>query len=94
MAHLRLEKVLGDLPGVKKDGNAFLLAEEMDISLYATLGQENLQISRVSRVDLTPEIATVLTHKGEKYFLPPEHFVLLKAGAPAKTSLGGAGFRA
>jgi hypothetical protein len=94
MAHLRLDKVLAELPGVKKDGAAFLISEELDVTLYATLGQENLQIARVSRVDLASEVATILTHKGERFFLPPELFVALKASAPQKTSSGGAGFRA
>ncbi len=94
MAHLRLDHVLNQLPGVKKDGAAFLLSEELDVTLYATLGEENLQISRVSRVEISNELATVITHKGERFFLSPELFVLLKTGAPPKTTLGGAGFRA
>jgi len=94
MAHLSIEKALAGLPGIRKDGAAYLLGEELDVTLYASLGEEVLQIVRVSRLDLTSEMATVLTHKGERFFLPPERLVAMKAGAQTKVASGSAGFRA
>jgi hypothetical protein len=94
MAHLRLDKALGELPGVRKDGTAFLLSEDADITLYASLGEEVLQIARVARVDAGPEMVAVSTHKGERFFLPPERLIALKAAAPPRTVNGSAGFRA
>jgi hypothetical protein len=94
MAYLRLDKVLAELPGVKKDGNAVLLSEELDVTLYASLGDEVLQISRASRVELGAELVVVLTHKGERFYLPPDRLVALKTGATAKSVAASAGFRA
>ena len=94
MSHLRLEKALAEVQGVRKDGNAFLLGEELDVTLYASLGEEALQIARVSRVDLGVEIATISTHKGERFFVPPERLIAMKTGVPSKTVASSAGFRA
>jgi hypothetical protein len=94
MAHLKLDKALADLQGVRKDGSSFLLSEEHDLTLYASLGEEVLQIARVSRVDPTTELVTIWTHKGERFFVPPERLVAMKVGAQAKAAAGSAGFRA
>jgi hypothetical protein len=94
MSFLRLEKVLATLPGARAEGNAFLLSEEQDVTLYISLGDEVLQIARASRVELTTEMTTVITHKGERFFVPPERVVALKSGAQTKAVAAGAGFRA
>jgi hypothetical protein len=95
MAYLKLDKALAELQGARKDGAAFLLGEDLDVTLYASLGEEVLQISRVSRIDLGAEMLTVWTHKGERFFLPPERLVALRAGSAKKPTVGSsAGFRA
>lgn len=94
MAHLSIDKVLSDLPGVKKDGGAYLLSEEQDVTLYASLGEEILQIARASRIELNTELAVVHTHKGERFYVPPERLVALKMGSATRTAASGAGFRA
>ncbi len=94
MAHLVLEGVLGGLTGVRKDGPAYLLAEELEVTIYATVGDEPLQIVRVSRVEIHPTMVVIHTHKGERFYLPPEHVAALKSGVILKTPPAGAGFRA
>ncbi len=94
MSFLRLEKVLSEVPGARNDGGSYLLGEEQDVTLYVSLGDEVLQIARVSRIELKAEMAVVLTHKGERFFIPPERVVALKTGAQTKTVASGAGFRA
>jgi hypothetical protein len=94
MTHLSLDKVLGDLPGAKKDGAAYLLSEEHDVTIYASLGEEVLQIARASRVELSGDLAVVLTHKGERYYIAADRVVALKTGNVARTAAGSAGFRA
>jgi hypothetical protein len=93
MAHLKLENVLNDLPGVRKDGAAYLFSEELDVTLYASVGEETLQVSRASRIELSADVVVVLTHKGERFYLPADRFVALKTGNATKTTLN-AGFRA
>lgn len=94
MAYLRLDKVLAELPGVKKDGSAVLLSEELDVTLYASLGDEVLQIARASRIELNAELIVILTHKGERFYLPPDRLVALKTGNSTKSVAASAGFRA
>jgi hypothetical protein len=99
MTHLLLEHVLETLPGARKDGAAFLLAEELDVTLYVSLGEEVLQISRASRVEFSGtasngRVLSVLTHKGERFYLPPERVIGLKTGVTHKPVALGAGFRA
>ena len=40
-----------------------------------------------------PEVVVVLTHKGERFYLPTDRFVALKTGSATKTSIS-TGFRA
>jgi hypothetical protein len=89
-----LGKILEGLPGVKKEGAVYLVPEEIDAAAYISLGQEVLQIQRISRVDLGQDVVQFATHKGERFFFPPEEVVGFKFGGPeAKMSRTSAGFR-
>jgi hypothetical protein len=94
MTHLALDKVLETLPGARKEGAAFLLPEELDVTIYVSLGEEVLQIPRASRVELSGATLNILTHKGERFYLPPERVIGLKTGVTHKPVAPGAGFRA
>ena len=78
---------------MKKDGNAFVFPEELDANVFVALGQETLQIQRLSRVEVSTEVL-FLTHKGERFYFAAEQVVGFKfgAGEAAKHKLGGAGF--
>jgi hypothetical protein len=93
MAHLVMSKILEGTQGVKKDGSAYLLTEEIEATAYVALGQEVLQVARLARVEWGAEAVTLLTHKGERFFFPPEQIVGLKLGGEAKASRSAAGFR-
>jgi hypothetical protein len=93
MAYLLLGKVLDGAPGVKKEGTAYLIAEEVDATVFISLGQETLQIQRLSRVELGSDHLRVTTHKGEVFFFPPEQVAGFKFGAPERASRPSAGFR-
>jgi hypothetical protein len=80
MPHLLIGKVLESAPGVKKDGTAWLLPEELDANAYVALGVEVLQIPRLSRVDITGDVVTLLTSKNERFYFPPEQIVGLRLG--------------
>jgi hypothetical protein len=89
---LSIEKVLANAPQVKKDGNSFVVAEEADAIAYVALGNDVLQIARLSRVELSAEIV-FHTHKGERFYFSPEQVVGFRFGGPeAKHRPGGAGF--
>jgi hypothetical protein len=77
---------------VKKDGNAYAFPEELDANVFIALGQEVLQIQRLSRVELSSEVV-FHTHKGERFYFAAEQVVGFRFGAPeARHKPGGAGF--
>jgi hypothetical protein len=90
---LPIEKILSSAPLVKKDGNAFVFPEELDANVYIALGQEALQINRMSRLELSNEVA-IQTHKGERFFFAADQVVGFRFGATenARHKPGGAGF--
>jgi hypothetical protein len=94
MPFLVLAKILETLPGVKREGTAFLLPEELDTAVFVSLGQEVLQVPRVARVELGTDVVLFVTHKGERFYFPPEQVMGLKFGGPdAKMTRLNAGFR-
>jgi hypothetical protein len=93
MPHLLVGKILDGAHGVKKDGAAYLIPEEMDATLYVALGEEVLQVARVARVETATDVVLIVSHKGERLYFPPEQLVGLKLGAEAKGPKPAAGFR-
>ena len=89
---LSIEKVLTTAPMVKKDGNGYVFPEEVEANAYISLGQETLQIARISRIEIGSEVV-FLTHKGERYYFSGDQVVGFKfGGAESRHKLGGAGF--
>lgn len=89
---LSIEKILSSSPQIKKDGNAFVLPEEVDATAYVALGMEVLQIPRLCRVEVAGEV-TMQTHKGERFYFLAEQVVGLRFGGPeSRQRHGGAGF--
>lgn len=89
---LSIEKVLTSAPMVKKEGNAYSFPEELEAAAYVALGQDALQVQRISRIELSSEVI-FHTHKGERFYFAAEHIVGFKFGTvESKNKLGGAGF--
>jgi hypothetical protein len=89
---LPIEKILSTAPQVKKDGNAYVIPEEVDATAYIALGHEVLQIPRIMRVELSTEVVFA-THKGERFYFLPDQVVGLRFGGPeGRNKSGGAGF--
>jgi hypothetical protein len=95
MPLIHVTKILESIPGAKKDGAGYQLPEELDANAFIQLGPEAMQIPRIARVELTDDLVILVTHKGERFFFPPDRLVGLKLGAPtAKTARLSAGFSA
>ncbi|HEY7956751.1 MAG TPA: hypothetical protein VII38_15715 [Polyangia bacterium] len=92
MAHLMLGKILEGVSDVKKDGAAYLLPEELDANVFVALGQEVLQVARLSRVEPGGDVVVLVTQKGERFYFPPEQIIGIRFGAPQRPSRGSAGF--
>ena len=89
---LPIDKILQSAPQVKKDGNAYVVPEEVDATAYVALGQEVLQIPRIMRVELSSK-AVFTTHKGERFFFGADQIVGFRFGGPeARNKHAGAGF--
>jgi hypothetical protein len=92
MPHLILNKILDGVQGVKKDGSAYLLSEELDATAFIALAAEVLQVARVQRVDIGADVVSFNTQKGERFYFPPEQVVGFKVGGELKASKLSAGF--
>ncbi|HET6611086.1 MAG TPA: hypothetical protein VFG83_03820 [Kofleriaceae bacterium] len=74
--------------GGSKDGSRLQAPEGEPMTAYITLGQEALIIDRVVEIDLADEVATIVTAKKERYFVPIDDVRALRVG----TSGHGAGY--
>jgi len=92
MPTINIGKILEKAPGVKREGDAFVLPEELDANAYVTIGQEVLQIPRLHRVELTGDLVTLTTHKSERFFFAPDQVAGLKLGGDSKVGRTSAGF--
>ncbi len=89
---LPIDKILQSAPQVKKDGNAYVIPEEVDATAYVTLGHEVLQIPRISRVELGSEVVFT-TYKSERFYFAADQVCGFRFGGPeARAKHGGAGF--
>ena len=93
MPHLVLGKIIERIPNVKRDGSAWLLPDEIEATLFVSLGEEVLQVAKVSRIEIGAEVLEISTHKQERFFFPPEQIVGLRVGGDTKAIRGSAGFR-
>jgi len=92
MAFLMVGKILDVAPGIKKDGTSYNIPEEVDATIFVAMGQEVMQLPRVSRVEVGTDAVRLQTHKGEMFFFPPDNVVGVKLGAPEKANKHSAGF--
>lgn len=94
MASINLSSVLEGLPGTRKEGAAHLFDEEVDATVFISLGQEVLQVARIARAELQPDFLVKLTtHRGERFFFQSEQIVGLRLGGEPKALRSTAGFR-
>lgn len=78
---MAIHLILSSLTEAKKDGDSYLLGEECDAAAFVSLGREVLTITRVKSVRLGPELATLETHKGERFFFTLDQIVGMKLGS-------------
>lgn len=89
-----LTRILDGVPNVRKEGTAWLVADEADLSIYIGLPSEVLTIARVSRISTATDLLTVETGKGERFYFTHDMVAGLKVGPSEHKGGGrGAGFR-
>lgn len=66
MIHKNLLDILGR-QGFTRDGDVFHVAPGHACSVYLSYGHESLILDKVSAIEVSPEIATVISQRRERY---------------------------
>jgi len=61
--------------------------------LYIGIGQEVLQIPKVTRIEIGAEVLEIANHKQERFFFAPEQVIGFRCGGETNKLRGSAGFR-
>ena len=89
-----ITRILDGVPGVRKEGGAWLLTEHPEVSIYVSMPSEVLTVPRAARVLCSAELTTIETHKGETYLFATDLIAGAKYSAgEGKSSRASAGFR-
>ena len=87
-----ITRILDGVPGVRKEGGAWLLAEHPEVSIYIGMPSEVLTVPRVARVTSGADLTTIETHKGEVFLFATDLIAGAKfaagEGRAARTSAG------
>src|SRR5262245_48116665 len=89
-----LTEILGKYAGARKDGGAYLLANEVEATLFVALEGETLEIPRVTRVEIAETLVVADSSRGERFACALEDVraVKLDRTADGKGRERGAGF--
>jgi hypothetical protein len=88
-----MTRILDGVPNLRKEGAAYLVPDDLDLSVFIGLPSEVLAVPRLARIEPAAELLTLETHKGERYYFATADVAGLKTGASEKRASGGAGFR-
>lgn len=65
----QIQKVLDGEAGVKSESKgAYLVGDEVELTVLLEMGQEPLSVARVRRLTMQGELLTIETHKGERVY--------------------------
>lgn len=89
-----ITRILDGVPGVRKEGGAWLLAEHPEVAIYISMPSELLTVPRVARVSCSADLTTIETHKGETFLFAADLIAGAKyAAGDARSARASAGFR-
>ena len=63
-----LNKIFGAEQGVRRDGDGYLIGDELELSVLLDMGHEALQVAKVRRVTIQSDLLVLETHKGERVY--------------------------
>ena len=85
--------ILESNTAIKRDDQAYVVPEDLDATLFVTLGKDVMQVPKLVRLERKNEIVHLTTAKGERYFFSETEVVGLSFGSQSNKSKGaGAGF--
>ena len=89
-----INRILDSVPGMRKEGGAYLLAEHPEVTIYIAMPSEVLSVQRAARVVAGADLTSIETHKGETYVFATDQIAGAKYGAgDGKAMRTAAGFR-
>jgi hypothetical protein len=90
-----LTRILDGVAGLRREGPAWLVPDDMELAVFIGLPGETLIVPRLSRIEPAAELLTVDTHKGERLFFALDAVAGVRSSAAEKhaSGRGGAGFR-
>lgn len=84
MKREQIERILEGVSGIRKEGSAFLLPEDSEVSFHIALPAELVSVSRVTRVEYQGDLTCLETHAGDRYFFATEFVAIIKNALPSK----------
>ena len=63
-----LNKILGAEPNVRREGDSYLIGDEVELTVLLDMGHEALQVAKVRRVTVHSDYFVLETQKGERVF--------------------------
>ena len=89
-----VQRILDTTSGVRKDGGAYLIPEEVEVAVFIGLPSEVLTVPRCARLEPAGELLVIDTHKGERFsFALTDVAGLKSAGQERRPGGRSAGFR-
>ena len=90
----QIARVLDGVKSVKKEGAAWVIPDDVELSVFIALPSEVLAVPRCSRIDSNGDVLSLETHKGERFWFPIDVVAGLKSAVAETRAAGrGAGFR-
>jgi hypothetical protein len=87
----QVDRILEGLVGVKRDGQAYVVAEDGDLAAYVAFPAEVLTIGRVVRVEKSGDLMILDTASGDRYHVVTQDIAMFKVSAAAKKGVAGRG---
>ena len=87
-------RILDAVPGMRKEGQSYVVPEEVDVAVLLSMPSEVITVPRVAHLDTMNELLVIMTHKGERFVFPLDVLVGVKSQQGEKRSgARSAGFR-
>lgn len=90
-----LNKIFAAETSVRRDGESYLIGDDVELTVLLDMGHEALQVAKVRRVTIQPELLVLETQKGERVYAASQGGVrAIKFAASDASKARGTGFTA
>ncbi|HEY3355496.1 MAG TPA: hypothetical protein VGQ83_19760 [Polyangia bacterium] len=94
MTHETIGAIIGELPAVRREGEAYLLAADHEATFFVGAAGGMLPVGKIHRIELRKEFLLLETLKRERFYFDYADVVGMKIDLPEPGKQShGAGFR-